>query len=374
MDSDMHEQFCQGPYIPQGLLLQWHVTERCNLRCAHCYQESYGGDELSFPQLLKILEQYEQLLQRWRRETNGHPIRGHITVTGGEPFVRQDFLELLDVIAARRKQFSFAVLTNGSFIDSALARRLRKLHPAFVQVSIEGMQDTHDRIRGRGSFDRTVSAVKHLMRNRVRTLISFSAHRSNFREFAEVARLGRSLRVSRVWADRVIPWGAGAPLRYQVLSPAETREFFEIMRVARTEAARSWFGRTEIAMHRALQFLVGGGRPYHCTAGDTLVTVQPNGDLYPCRRMPIRVGNLMDTPLCELYYKSTLFRALRDRNCYSEGCQACIHSRACKGGLKCLSYAMTGTPFQADPGCWRADHRRLREDETMQVLPCVLDR
>jgi radical SAM protein with 4Fe4S-binding SPASM domain len=146
----------------------------------------------------------------------------------------------------------------------------------------------------------------------------------------------------------------------QVLTPAETREFFEIMRKARSRARWS-FGRTEIAMHRALQFLVAGGKPYHCTAGDTLITVQPNGDLYPSRRMPIRVGNLMETPLVELYYESDLFRALRDRDCISDGCQGCSYSKLCRGGLKCLSYAVAGDPLKADPGCWHATPGAVNE-------------
>ena len=61
---------------------------------------------------------------------------------------------------------------------------------------------------------------------------------------------------------------------------------------------------------------------------------------------------LMETPLEELYYQSDLFRALRSRGRTSEGYQGCVHSRACGGGLKCLSYAMTGSPFRRDPGCW----------------------
>ena len=69
--------------------------------------------------------------------------------------------------------------------------------------------------------------------------------------------------------------------------------------------------------------------------------------------MPIRVGNLMETPLAELYYESSLFHALRNRNCISDGYQDCFYSKLCRGGLKCLSYAMTGDPFKADPGCWR---------------------
>jgi MoaA/NifB/PqqE/SkfB family radical SAM enzyme len=296
------------PYIPRGLLLQWHVTERCNLRCAHCYQKAYSGQELCLHNLLEVLDQFKDLTALWKGQTK-HSIRSHITVTGGEPFVRRDFLDLLEVLSTNKEHFTFAILTNGTLIDAAMARRLRRLRPAFVQVSIEGAQATHDKIRGQGSFERTVSAVQHLVRARIRTLISFTANRLNFREFPEVARLGRRLRVSRVWADRLVPSGAGLAMRQEVLTPDETREFFEIMHRERTEAARRCFGRTEIAMHRALQFLVAGGKPYHCTAGDSLVTVQPNGDLYPCRRMPIGVGNLMETSLAELHVLQTRRRA-----------------------------------------------------------------
>ena len=107
-------------------------------------------------------------------------------------------------------------------------------------------------------------------------------------------------------------------------------------------------------MHRALQFLVGGGRPYRCTAGDSLITVQPNGDVVPCRRMPLRVGNLLETPLAELYERSPLLRALRDPDRASRGCERCAFARLCGGGLRCLSAAVHGDPFVADPGCWLA--------------------
>ena len=339
-------------YQPRGLLLQWHITERCNLRCAHCYQDDYSHNELPLAELLNLLRQYLSLLRNIR-ENSGRCRRkwGHITVTGGEPFIRRDFLDLLDVFHGHRHDFSFAVLTNGSLIDRPIATRLSKLRPAFIQVSIEGSRSTHDKIRGTGNFDRTVEALKLLNRRRIRTLISFTAHRANFREFTDVAELGRKLGVWRVWADRLIPCGSGTDLRQNVLTPQETLEFFKIMSAERKKMARRWFCRTEVAMHRALQFLVAGTTPYYCTAGDSLITVQPNGDLLPCRRMPIRVGNLLNTPLEELYYESDILQSLRDRSRVSEGCQGCLHNSRCRGGLKCLSYAVTGDPFVADPGC-----------------------
>ncbi len=343
----------QRRYVPRSLLLQWHVTDRCNLRCAHCYQESYSGEELGFQDLLRILDQFKDLLERWETEA-ARPVSGHVTVTGGEPFVRHDFPDLLEIFAANRRRFGFAVLTNGSFIDASMARRLRKLGPSFVQVSVEGSRLSHDSIRGPGDFERTAHVIESLVDQNVRTFISFTARRTNFREFADVAALGRRLKVARVWADRLIPNGSGSNLADQILTPDETREFFQIMHKARTEAAVRWFGLTEIAMHRSLQFLLAGGEPYHCAAGDTLITVMPSGDVYPCRRMPIPIGNLLQTPLVELYYDSDLLRALRDRGRRSHGCEGCSYSAVCRGGLKCLSYAVANDPFQADPGCWLA--------------------
>jgi radical SAM protein with 4Fe4S-binding SPASM domain len=338
---------------PHKLIFQWHITERCNLRCTHCYQESYGGDELNFEQWLEVVAQLEALLDDWAA-TSLTPPRAHINVTGGEPFVHRDFVRLLEVFASKRERLSFAILCNGSFINAAMARKLAELAPGFVQVSIEGLRATHDRIRGKGSFDRTVAAIRHLTRAKVPVLISFTAHRGNFREFPEVARLACDLRVKRVWSDRLIPSGQASRPEMQTLTPVEVREFLELMRAARDEASRRWFCRTEVAQRRALQFLTGHDTPYHCTAGDSLLTLRPNGDLLPCRRLPIRVGNVLETPLRELYRSNPVLRALRDPHPKIKGCEPCSFRHTCRGGLRCLAFAVTGDPFRSDPGCWLA--------------------
>ena len=336
---------------PPKLTFQWHITERCNLRCTHCYQESYGGAELNFEQWLEVLKQLEELLEDWGAKS-GTFHRAHINVTGGEPFVHPDFVRLLEVFYSKRHRLSFAILSNGYFIDAPMARRLAKLEPGFVQVSIEGTRATHDRIRGTGTFDRTVAAIRHLTREQVPVLISFTAHRGNFREFPHVARLACDLRVKRVWSDRLIPSGAGAGSETQSLTPLEVREYLELMRAAREEAKQRWFCRTEVAQHRALQFLTGHDQPYRCTAGDSLLTLRPNGDLLPCRRLPIRVGNILETPLRDLYRDNPILRALRDPNPKIKGCEPCSFKRTCRGGLRCLSFAVNGDPFTKDPGCW----------------------
>jgi radical SAM protein with 4Fe4S-binding SPASM domain len=227
------------------------------------------------------------------------------------------------------------------------------LQPRFVQVSIEGTAATHDALRGAGTHAAALQGVRHLVAAGVRTMLAFTAHRANFREFPAVARLGSRLKVARVWADRLIPHGQGQGLAG--LSPAETREFIELMRQTRLHADSALSARlgrsTEIALHRALQFL-GGGPAYRCTAADSLITVMPDGTLYPCRRLPIAAGNLHCTPLAELY-DGPLFRRLRDP-VPAAGCEECAYEKLCRGGLRCLSQSLYGSPDRADPGCWLA--------------------
>jgi radical SAM protein with 4Fe4S-binding SPASM domain len=334
------------------------VTERCQLRCQHCYQDSYGGRETGLEEWREVLAQ----LEAWRLAVRapGHPLPWlHLNLTGGEPFLHRDFLGLLDLLAARPDRFSFAILSNGQGVDGALARRLAALGPRFVQVSLEGGPATHDDLRGTGSFARTVEGVRHLTRAGVPVIIAFTAHRGNYREFPEVARWGAVLGARRVWADRWIPAGpvVGRP-GLETLSPRETREFLGLLREAREREERRWLRRTEVTQFRALQFLTGLAEPYHCEAGASLLALLPNGDLLPCRRLPVRVGNVFERPLADWYREHPFLRALRNPQLRIRGCEGCAFRRACRGGLRCLAYACGGDPFVSDPGCWLARNGR----------------
>lgn len=337
--------------IPKHFLLQWHITERCNLRCQHCYQDNYKFNELPFEILVNIFEHFKGFLLTLENIAQ-RKLTAHINITGGEPFIRKDFFDLLEIFYQNKSWLSFGILSNGSFIDENCATQLKKLAPSFVQISLEGNEETHDQIRGQGHFQECISALKHLKKQQIKTLISFTAHQQNYQEFQQVVEIGRQLKVNRVWSDRLIPQGTGAEL--QTLNSEQTLQFFEMMSETKQRTEKKWFNQTEVALHRALQFLVGGNA-YRCSAGKSLLTIQPNGDVYPCRRMPIKVGNILESKLFDIYQQDMLLN-LRDKTKISKGCEKCFYEKHCRGGLKCLSYALKGDPFQADPSCWLANH------------------
>lgn len=322
--------------------IQWHITERCNCRCRHCYQEENRA-EASATELEEIRRQVESFLER-------RP--GMLTITGGEPLLHPNFYTLLDQLTC-----PFGVLTNGTLIDRDIARRLADLKPRFVQVSIEGREKTHDDIRGSGTFSRAVEGISNLVQAGLRVLISFTAHRGNYKELPYVARLGRKLKVDKVWVDRLIPAGAGADLGS--LDPLETRELFRMM------------NKSKVSLDRALQFLAGG-RSYRCQAARNLLAILPGGEVLPCRRMPIAAGNLHETPLEDIY-QGGCFQELRQKSCSL--CQPCLYREICDGGLRCLAYALKGSPFEPDPGCWIAQSisKAQTSGQNTGFLPAMLN-
>jgi radical SAM protein with 4Fe4S-binding SPASM domain len=223
-------------------------------------------------------------------------------------------------------------------------------------VSVDGRRETHNSIRGAASHERAVAGVTLLVGAGIPTYLSFTAHRGNYRDFPAVAKLGRRLGVARVWSDRMVPCGKGDHAGEHMLTPDETRQFIGLME---RERRRGWLQHSPVVLHRSLQFTAAGTTPYRCSAGDTLVTVLPNGDVCPCRRLPLVAGNMHCQPLEYLYRNSELFRSLRDRERVSNGCEKCFYAHTCGGGARCIAWALHGDPFRADPGCWLADHQKI---------------
>jgi radical SAM protein with 4Fe4S-binding SPASM domain len=295
-----------------------------------------------------VVAQFAELLDSLPRPgTHTRPC-GQVNVTGGEPLKHERLYDILEEIKAAGMRF--ALLTNGTMVDRECAEALASLSPEYVQISLDGVRGTHDALRGEGSFDASAEGLGMLRQAGVRTLISFTAHAGNFKEFPSVVKAGARMGATKVWTDRLIPIGNGEGMRELLLSKDQTREYVALVNDAKKRRQRSPLGSTEVGADRALQFL-GGGTPYRCHAGGSLITVLPDGCVVPCRRMPIRVGSIRERKLQEIYFRSETLKYLREGRLKGE-CALCAFARQCQGGLRCLAYAVGGDALSGDPGCW----------------------
>ncbi len=322
-------------------VLQWHLSENCNLKCLHCYQENHKPIQLEFDKLVIIYKQFKELL-------NKKKMKGHINITGGEPLCNPYLFKLLDLIKEDSDLITFSILTNGTLINEKIAKKIKSYNPLYVQVSLEGGKKTNDYIRGKGTYKKIAEGIVNLRKENIFTSISFTATSLNYKEFPKVVRYARKYGVNNVWSDRFIPLGDSD--KSLALNYEQTREYLEIMNKERNKLKKVKNSNTTISMYRALQFQMTNDFAYGCTAGDTLLTVMENGDLVPCRRMPITIGNLFDRSMYDLYINSDVLKALREKKIPDE-CIDCEHSEVCHGGLKCLTYAMYKDLNHKDYGC-----------------------
>lgn len=323
-------------------VLQWHLSENCNLKCLHCYQENHKPIQLSYEQLEKIYKQYKNLLKKLK-------MKGHINITGGEPLCNPHLFKILDLIKKDEELISFSILTNGTLITENIAKKIKSYNPYYVQVSLEGGQKTNDYIRGKGTYKKIAKGIKNLKKYNIFTSISFTATTLNYKEFPKVVSYAKKYKVDNVWSDRYIPLGDSEDKNLS-LNVSQTQEYLSIMAKERLKLKRKQYNKTTISMYRALQFQKTNDFAYGCTAGDTLLTVMENGDLVPCRRMPIVVGNLLKDDMYKLYKTNSILKELR-KNTIPDDCNDCEHAQMCHGGLKCLTYAIYKDLNHKDIGC-----------------------
>lgn len=337
--------------------LQWHITDRCNARCTHCYGEGRRRPDPGPEAIREILGAYQRLLGRLGRA-------GRLQVSGGEPLVAPRLFDVLE--AARAARLPTRILSNGLAVTPALARELLGLGVRIVQVSVEGDRTEHEAVRGPGSWEAAREGCARLSEAGIEVTVACTLHQGNRhapltlrRAFAGIAR--------RVHASRLVPVGEGAALAGQLLS---ARQWAEAMREALApgplpEGAPALLTRdpTWVGFHwsgraAAAHCLAGG-----CSAGYNGLCVDVDGAVLPCRRLPVPVGNALTDDWHALLTEHPTLRLLRDRDRLEGACGRCGLRWLC-GGCRAVAWAVHGTITAPDPQCpWSPirRHGRLRD-------------
>lgn len=325
----------------ERFILQWHLSEVCNLKCKHCYQQDHKPVQLKFDELMSILNQYRELLKKL-------DVKGHINLTGGEVLCSPYFFKILEEFKKDKDLYSFSVLTNGTLVTDEIAKKISEYNPLYVQVSLEGSKKINDYVRGKGVYKKVEKCVKYLKKYNIYTSISFTSTKLNYKEFPKVVSFAEKNKVDNVWSDRFIPFGSIYDKSF-IMNEEETNDFLSIMERERQKLKIKGVT-TTISMNRALQFQMTNGFAYKCTAGKSLLTVMENADLVPCRRMPIVIGNLKESNMYDLYKNNKILKELQ-KEVIPDDCKKCENASMCRGGLKCLTYALYKDLNHKDIGC-----------------------
>jgi radical SAM protein with 4Fe4S-binding SPASM domain len=341
--------------------IQWHLTERCNLRCRHCYQSGRRTDELTLPEIKNVIDEVSSTLSEWS-ETHNISFSPSFNLTGGEPFLRKDFFEVIEEIGNRG--FDMYILSNGTLITGRIADMIAGHGVKGVQVSVEGPEEVHDSIRGKGSFSASSQGIRNLLDSGLNVTLNVTLSDLNAPYMKDMISITSSLGAGRLGFSRIVPYGRGLELRDHMLRSQEVKELYESLLSAEIDGIEIVTGDPV-----ATQMNLPSGNDTGCTAfggcaaGISGVTLLADGTITPCRRLDIPIGNIRKDSLREVWATSEVLESLRDKSRYKGKCSTCSRWANCRG-CRAIAYAYTkaggeGDYLAEDPQCFIESSQRV---------------
>jgi radical SAM protein with 4Fe4S-binding SPASM domain len=312
--------------------------------------------EMSLSQCKDVVDDLSVTFRQWDMPTS-------INLTGGDPTLWPDLVALIEYAVAQGHEVS--VLGNPTHIDATLAERLKHAGVSTYQVSLDGLESTHDRLRGRsGSYRDTLRAIQVLKEANLAVAVMSTVSKSNENELPAVARVASAVGADCYDFARLVPTGSGEGLAADMLSAADYRNFLLRMMMAYRQlegsGSTTYFGAKD-GLWNLLFWEMGlldvderdPGTVYDgCGVGCSILTLMPDGTYYPCRRLPIQIGHASSDTMEGVLLDSAAHDELRNIEAMKlcGKCELLQYCRGCPG----VAYAVHGDYRSPDPQCWKA--------------------
>jgi radical SAM protein with 4Fe4S-binding SPASM domain len=368
------------PYV-----ISWNLTYRCNLACEHCYLDAGGTPLVSTESFADRSELGTEECLNVIDEIAAFAPECLTILTGGEPLLRRDILQIVQRAAERG--LWVVVGTNGVRITENLARRLAEAGARGLSLSLDALDpDRHDRFRKvRGAWRNTVQGAEILSRTGLPFIVQTTAGSHNVGELEAIADFAHDRLAAKVWnLYFLVPTGRG--LFVSDMTPEQYDEVLASLYRIQRKYERRMIVNAKCAPHYIKTVLENAGagtaptstdahpRPGYggqaesgkppgfspirtysggaggCPAGTHYMGIRPNGDVTPCPYLPMFAGSLRSAPLSDLWTSSQLFTDIRRRSSLGGRCGECEMNAHC-GGCRARAYGMTGSLMAEDPLC-----------------------
>ncbi|WP_242296883.1 MULTISPECIES: radical SAM/SPASM domain-containing protein [unclassified Bacillus cereus group] len=326
------------------LWVGWKVTPRCDMECKHCWANLHGEDQ-----------SLEKMLNVAKKLADAGVI--HITLTGGEPFMRKDLFQIIKYLKSRR--IFIEIFSNGSLINSEKAKKLSSLldlESDTVQISLDGAcAETHDMQRKKGSFERVIKAIKNLKNNSIKVRVNYTATPINTNEIVDSYRLVSNLGIDIFSVTPVYPSGRGTEMvpsmNYsdyldQVLSCHKMKKNNEDLTSLRIFSPIPLLYYSDKFIKKDVNSLFRLEEGHLYWSIDSIGDVYPSIDLY----LPeLLGGNIYKDSIQTI--QSNFKRILGYRDLSNTKCSNCKHLSFCQGGDLGRVFRMYNHFNEKDPEC-----------------------
>jgi radical SAM protein len=367
------EQAGRRQFDDRPLLVFWETTKACELSCLHCRasaQSEPSKDELTKAEGFALVDELASI---------GRP-RPILILTGGDCLKRSEILEITAYAAERSVPVAIAPSVTPQLTSQTL-KIIRSHGVKTASLSLDGASAaTHDGVRGiAGHFEATLQAIDTLKQEGFTVQINTTVMPINLEELADVASLIRERGVDIWEVFFLISTGRGTGViestpeeneqichflvdasRYGFTVRTVESPFFRRVSVERRDEDAEGSApepRGELydrLRSRLIELLGEPTSPVRTPSAATrdgkgIIFVASNGDVHPSGFLPLRLGNVRQEGLVQIYRDHPLLHKIRDAE-FNGVCGSCTYSQLC-GGSRSRSFASTGDPLGEDPGC-----------------------
>ncbi len=344
----------------QKPVVVWNSTQRCNLRCIHCYanaENKHYPNELTTTEAKALIEDLGVL---------GAPV---LLFSGGEPILREDLFELATL--ATGKGIRAVLSTNGTLITATVAQKLKKAGFSYVGVSLDGAEETNNKFRGgTNAYQAAMEGIRNCKKAGVKPGLRFTVTKYNVNDLPRIFELIEAEKIPRVCFYHLAYAGRGSLIVNDDLTHAQTRAFMdyilaqaekihqttEILTVDNhADAAYLYLKLKEKSPSQAQNALgllkVNGGN----SSGVGIGCIDPQGNVYPDQFWRhYALGNVRERKFSEIWTDNeTMLVALRNRKAHLKGkCHGCHFLEVCNGNLRVRAEAVYGDVWAPDPACY----------------------
>ena len=351
-------------YYP--LYLHWILTPECNIRCKHCLYNDKVVDkydschDLSHDRAMQLIDEIGEM----------DIIRA--TLTGGEIFLREDIFEILSKL--KSKNIIIALLTNATLITKEVAAKLKTIlnsETDIFQISLDGAtKETHEKTRGKNTFDRTIQGISYLINEGFFVQITCVATNYNVLELEKIYQLTRELNVVNLSIGKFI----AVNKEQEYLIPDKDTLFKSIAKVLEydNKKDKSYFRMETFSFYDFIEHNIAknfifkyvkndsdknnlSNKNYLCHHHDK-ISLASNGDVYLCPRAIDCdfdcLGNVKDMTLKKVWAKRHDSILFQERKLNKTACNNCEYfNNCCHGGCPLNAYQKYGDIQFPDKNC-----------------------
>lgn len=320
-----------------------NITNKCNLRCKHCFAYPMRNNkDLTTEKLLDIIRQIIKLKVL------------RIAVAGGEPLMRKDFFKVLKALS--KSKSIITLNTNATLITDSMAKRLSGFPIKGYLVSLDGSRPRiHDKVRGKGSFNKAVRGINNLLRYKLPVIISTTVTKINYKDLYKIALLAERLGVQKVKFDEVFCVGNAACLSKDIVLTVKDRK--NLLKTAE-KIKMDFPGFAAGCIFNTLEAFRRIKKPgykkerlplkiHPCPAGVIMCDIRPDGIVAPCGILwGVNAGDLRKNSLRDIWRNSPELKDLRKTITLTKKdipeCADCKYLAICYKGHRCYPYHLPG--------------------------------